>query len=272
MWRHPARSASALVPAHARVAVCGLLGLVVMLLACSAQAAEAATENAAVPIQKSGSKADTFETLETGPYEGAWEYRWGDSPHLGSGEFLWAQPGATAERDWRRFTPPGTPPGRAGSKFLWLRSRLVGPRAHDAAMFILLVDQIFEAYLDGVLIYRFGVLDGPGAGQPAGWAPHYLPLGDDYQGKELTLRVYSEHVEIGVVAPEPVERQANPERSALPQRRGQSGPHMSRHGAVQLEAERLGVGRVPIDRPLEGVHEARVDEVAERDVDEGDGR
>ena len=201
MWRHPARSASALVPAHARVAICGLLGLVVILLACRAQAAEAATENAAVPIQKNGSKADTFETLEAGPYEGAWEYRWGDSPHLGSGEFLWAQPGATAERDWRRFTPPGTPPGRAGSKFLWLRSRLVGPRAHDAAMFILLVDQIFEAYLDGVLIYRFGVLDGPGAGQPAGWAPHYLPLGDDYQGKELTLRVYSEHVEIGIMGP-----------------------------------------------------------------------
>ena len=83
----------------------------------------------------------------------------------------------------------GTPPGRGGSNFLWLRTRLAGKNFHDPALFLLSMDQIFEAYLDGKLIYRFGVLDGPGSGRYAGHRPHYLPLGPGYQGKLLALRV-----------------------------------------------------------------------------------
>lgn len=216
MWRHPARSASALANLLARLRRGGLLGLCALLAlvaliglpddSASAQTEAAATDSGAAQAKVGsrkvgGSKVDTIETVETGPYEGTWEYRWGDSPHSGSGEFLWAQAGSTPDKEWHRCKPPGTPPGRQGSKFLWMRTRLVGPRAHDPAMFLLLVDQIFEAYLDGVLIHRFGVLDGPGAGQLAGWAPHYLPLGKDYQGKLLTLRIYSEHFEIGIMGP-----------------------------------------------------------------------
>lgn len=137
-------------------------------------------------------------------YHGSWEFRWGDSPRDPSGEPAWARPGATPAGEWRPFTPPGMPPGRGDNRFLWLRTRLTGPQVSDSAsrpaLFLLVVDQLFEAYLDGKRVYNFGVLDGEGphVRRFAGYRPHFVPLDPKYVGKTLSLRIYSEHVNIGV--------------------------------------------------------------------------
>jgi len=132
------------------------------------------------------------------PYLGQWECRYGDSPVDRGGALLFALPGASRE-GFAPCRPPGTPPGRQENNFLWMRTVLAGPDYPDPALFLLSMDQIFEAYVDGKLVYRFGELDEPARRHYAGHRPHYLPLGPGYQGKLLALRIYSEHINIGIV-------------------------------------------------------------------------
>jgi hypothetical protein len=134
-------------------------------------------------------------------YGGAWACRYGDSPVETNGARAWAAPALASDAEWRPCAPPKIPPGRAANNFLWMRTRLTGAHYHDPTLFLLSMDQIFEAYLDGKLIYRFGVIDGDhkDARRYAGHRPHYLPLGSGYQGKLLALRIYSAHINIGIV-------------------------------------------------------------------------
>jgi hypothetical protein len=139
-------------------------------------------------------------------FVGTWSYRWGDSPRDGNGALTWLRPpdppapGAASPAD-PGFAPLGkqempSPPGRNGQRFLWLRTTLDGPAVHDATLYIEIVDQLFEAYLDGQRIYSFGDLDG--ARRFLGYPIHFVPLGDGYRGQTLTLRIYSEHINIGL--------------------------------------------------------------------------
>ncbi len=164
----------------------------------------AAGNAAASPLPKSVAILPPGEIVE---YGGGWEYRWGDSPAEPGGQLSWARPvpsDAPATSEWRPFTPPGIPPGRGDRDFLWLRTRLSGPQISDTssppALFLLVVDQLIEAYLDGRRVYQFGILDGEGplVRRFAGYRPHFIPLDTKYQGKTLTLRIYSDHVNIGV--------------------------------------------------------------------------
>jgi serine/threonine protein kinase len=137
-------------------------------------------------------------------YRGRWQYRWGDSPRDATGRFVWSLPDASD--GWQDFSGGGNPPGRQGQSFLWLRTRLDGPAVHDPTLEIEIIDQLCEAFLDGKPVYRFGQLDGAGrwARRPLGYPVHYIPLpplsgGDpDYRGRILSLRVYSEHLNIGL--------------------------------------------------------------------------
>jgi hypothetical protein len=146
---------------------------------------------------------------QTATYAGAWEYHFGDSPRDARGDLLWARPRLPPGTEFRPISLPGTPPGRGDHRFLWLRTQLSGPAISDPAsrpaLFLLVVDQIFEAYIDGKRVYAFGVLDGEGphVRRFLGYKPHYIPLDATYQGKTLSLRIYSDHVNIGVVG-EPV--------------------------------------------------------------------
>ncbi|HNN90681.1 MAG TPA: protein kinase [Pseudomonadota bacterium] len=140
---------------------------------------------------------------QTAAYRGHWQYRWGDSPRDASGTLLWSLPGEDSA--WLALPSSGNPPGRGGQSFLWLRTRLDGPDVHDPALQIEIIDQLCEAFLDGQPIYRFGQLDGSGrwARRPLGYPVHYIPLGRgslarDYRGGILTLRIYSEHLNIGL--------------------------------------------------------------------------
>lgn len=149
-------------------------------------------------VTMAGCSSDATDPV---PYSGRWEYRWGDSPHGASGELLWAGERVVEGRQdpsWRPFALPGSPAGRGDHNSLWLRTQLTGPQAHEPTLFLLVVDQILEAYLDGRPVYRFGVLDGPGADRFQGYRPHFIPLGSGYQGKTLALRIHSRHANIGV--------------------------------------------------------------------------
>lgn len=152
-------------------------------------------------------------------YAGPWEYRYGDSPLDAAGRRLWAQPEVAADHTgWQLTNQLSTPPGRNGATFLWLRTRIVPPPGYaDTAqktaastrrgataggdnsltLFAYNIDESYEAYLDGVLIARFGVLDAPSRtfhGTPR----VFLALGQDSAGRMLTLRIHSRYGWIGI--------------------------------------------------------------------------
>ena len=144
------------------------------------------------------------QVVGTAQYDGRWQYRWGDSPRDAHGALMWAQdPG---DSGWHELQSLGTPPGRNGQRFLWMRTRLSGPAVYDPTLELDIVDQIFDAYLDGQLVMRFGQLDGDDARARrfAGYPMHLISLDDprwglgDYRGHTLTLRIYSAHINIGV--------------------------------------------------------------------------
>jgi GAF domain-containing protein len=136
-------------------------------------------------------------------YAGAWEYRYGDSPQAADGSgYVWAQsedqaepPPAGVSGGWQPTTILEDPPGRNGARFLWMRTLLVGPPMRDPVLLLVDIDQSYEAYLDGKLIDRFGPLQGR---KYPGLPKVYLPLGPDYAGKTLALRIYSPYEFIGL--------------------------------------------------------------------------
>lgn len=135
-----------------------------------------------------GSHAHSYE------YQGLWEYRWGDSPGQ-TRAFTWASP--NFNDGWRPLRAMSALEGRGHQRFLWMRTRLEGDDDQDPVLHLRGVDQIFEAYLDGQPVYRYGDFDGPHALRFLGYKPHDIPLGPKYAGKTLALRIYSDHVNIG---------------------------------------------------------------------------
>ncbi len=130
------------------------------------------------------------------PYRSDWFYRWGDSPKSSDGVFAWTKPDVMT--DWSPMLAMGSPKDRNGQKDLWVHTRLVGEPAQDPVLYLRGVDQIFEAYLDGQYVYRFGEFEGNNAYKFLGYKAHYIPIGNDYQGKVLSLRIHSDHVNIGL--------------------------------------------------------------------------
>ena len=144
----------------------------------------------AVPSHAAASRA----TADSYEYQGLWEYRWGDSPRQ-PGAFVWALP--THDDGWRPLSEISAYEGRGRQRFMWMRTRFEGDVERDPVLHFRGVDQIFEAYLDGKLVYQFGYFEGPNALKFLGHKPHDIPLGEKCAGKTLTLRIYSEHANIG---------------------------------------------------------------------------
>lgn len=165
--------------------------------------------------------------------ESTWEYRWGDSP-VEQGQFAYLKPhevpavdqpkgarsgdlpgrnfktgtegslpgrpldpGNKGRDGWSPLPFPEQPPGRGDHEFIWQRVPLPKGQWRDPALYIYSVDLIFEAYVDGKLIYKYGNLD---ATEPTfeGWPFHIIPLPQDLEGKYLYLRVYSDYPDIGI--------------------------------------------------------------------------
>ena len=129
-------------------------------------------------------------------FTGVWEYQFGDSPVDSDGTLRWAWPEKNGT-GWRESGPFAALPGRNGNNFLWVRTRLFGPPARDPVLFLYGVDQIFQAYLDGRLIYQSGDFSSPQAMRFVGYKGHLVPLPLDYQNRHLSLRIHSNYRNIG---------------------------------------------------------------------------
>jgi serine phosphatase RsbU (regulator of sigma subunit) len=126
-----------------------------------------------------------------------WQYRWGDSPKNAAGQLAWALEPLGA-KEWKSFSFPGIPQGRNGSSVLWERFRLPRTVMADPALYVQGVDQVFEVYLDGKLIYKFGKLNSKGKVKFAGYPFHFIRLPNDSAGKVVSFRIFSNHVNIGI--------------------------------------------------------------------------
>ncbi len=60
------------------------------------------------------------------------------------------------------------------------------------------IDLTVAAYLDGEKIYQFGAVDAADSLAFKGWPWHAIPLPDDYAGKTLALKVFSDYTDMGV--------------------------------------------------------------------------
>ncbi len=127
-------------------------------------------------------------------YKGSWEYRWGDSPQMQEA-YVWSLP--TFVDGWSPVRDISGYEGRGREQFLWMRTRLEGHVEHEPVLHLRGVDQIFEAYLDGQRVYKFGDFEGTNAFRFLGDKPHDIPLGPNFAGKTLALRIYSDQVNIG---------------------------------------------------------------------------
>ncbi|HNN91727.1 MAG TPA: protein kinase [Pseudomonadota bacterium] len=142
----------------------------------------------------------------------SWEYRYGESPTDEQGRPVWAREpassspvavGSTVQSGQPGWTGCGSntkPGGRGGENVLWLRTRLPGPEVAQPTIYFLIVEQMFEAYLDGQPLYHFGQLDGGGPERRRflGNRTHVISLPPGYVGRTLTLRIYSGDLVIGI--------------------------------------------------------------------------
>lgn len=129
--------------------------------------------------------------LDTG-----WEYRWGDSPLLEDGTPLWAL--ASDDEAWRPIAFPSNPPGRRDHQHVWFRITLPPGEWRDPVLYIYSIDLIAQVYCDGELIYQYGQFDADGRGTFAGWPWHMLELPEDFAGRTLYFRVFSDYTDIGL--------------------------------------------------------------------------
>ncbi|NKB66339.1 MAG: hypothetical protein GKR89_04710 [Candidatus Latescibacteria bacterium] len=120
----------------------------------------------------------------------AWEYRIGDSPTDVAGRPLWAQAEYESE-GWQTFDyEQGLQAPEAS--WAWFRVYLPLKGRRDPVLLVERVFLQFEAYLDGTLIYRSGDLQPHAANRYQAFRHHLVPLPEDFAGKLLYLRVYSD--------------------------------------------------------------------------------
>jgi len=123
-----------------------------------------------------------------------WEYRWGDSP-FEAGKPIWSL--GSDESAWRSIAFPSDPPGREGQTNAWFRVRLPKNEPGDS-LYIYSIDLIAEVYFEGAKIYQYGSFDEAGHGVFEGWPWHLIDLPEDYGGKYLYFRIYSDYPDIGL--------------------------------------------------------------------------
>lgn len=97
---------------------------------------------------------------------------------------------------WIKTSEPKNPSNKI-SNYIWFKTTLPIREFNDAGLFIYSVDQLFEVYIDGNLVYKFGDLIKEKKFK--GYPLNFISLDNvEYCGKELTIRVYSEHTNIGL--------------------------------------------------------------------------
>lgn len=134
--------------------------------------------------------ADGFRTIDLST---GWEYSSGDSTLTPDGAFSKALSDAGA---WTPVQFPAGPSNRGDGRFAWFRIVLPEIELRDPNLFVYSIDTAAEFYLDGRLIYSSGELDE--GSRFGGWPWHLIELDDDFGGKLLAVRVYSDYPDIGL--------------------------------------------------------------------------
>ena len=118
-----------------------------------------------------------------------WEYQWEDS-----------ETGSITDSGWRSSPSLVNPPGRSNRNILWLRTKMPDNEVFSPAILIdgkgILLT--FELFINHRKIYQFGRLDPSGQGDFAGISSHLIPIKNDFPGKMLYLRIFSDYTNIGV--------------------------------------------------------------------------
>jgi len=122
------------------------------------------------------------------------EYRWGDSPQK-DGVFEWA---ASNTSGWLPQTDR-LQDIREDQKIVWQRVRLPDLSFRDPVVYIEIVFDETEVFLDGKKIYSYGSVDNykPFWRSPSIWY-HVIQLPENFQGKYLYFRSRSESAGIGI--------------------------------------------------------------------------
>lgn len=111
-----------------------------------------------------------------------WEYRWGDAP-------------LAVNEPWNAISFPSNPPGRNGQRAVWFKTVLPEGEWRDPVLHITSINLVGQIYLDGTLIYEHGDMTDP---RFIGWPWHLVALPDNFAGKQLALRIYSDYTSIGL--------------------------------------------------------------------------
>lgn len=119
----------------------------------------------------------------------SWEYTWEDLK--GNGE---TKP---PDSGWKQAKTPLNPPGRDGRNILWLRAA-VPDGSWKEPILQLQVYQLFEVYIDGKLIYKFGEIQDPARSNYIGTLTRFISLPEETLGKTVYIRVYSDSPDIGI--------------------------------------------------------------------------
>jgi len=118
-----------------------------------------------------------------------WEYHWGNIEN-----------GGIPKSEWAAVDRPINPPDRNGRTLLWLRHALPYRNWEVPA---LLIDGkgvllTFKAFIDDRMIYQFGRMTPSGQGNLSGISSHIIHIGNNFAGKQLTLKVFSDYTNIGI--------------------------------------------------------------------------
>ncbi len=139
-----------------------------------------------------------FDTEKILFLEPGWQYRWGDSPLSKQGLPVWLNDKFT-NQNWCPTMIAANIPDRKGDH-LWLRIKLPEQEITEGYLFLKLVLEVFEVYVEDRLIYQFG---NPGMNQKGnkyyGWPWHIIKLPANYKGKTVAFRIYSQHPKIGII-------------------------------------------------------------------------
>ncbi len=121
-----------------------------------------------------------------------WQYRWDD------GQNTDIPSDTLKDEGWQSIEFPANPPERNGQTQVWFRTVLPAVTMSEPVIYVTSIDINVEAFVGDKLIYRFGEFDDEGNGTFLGWPWHDMPLPNDFTGKPLYLKVYSDYTQIGL--------------------------------------------------------------------------
>lgn len=116
-------------------------------------------------------------------------------------EYQWENPDTRTihTKGWKPARSIVNPPGRNQRNILWLKTII--PDIHPAEPAILIDGQgilvAFEMFIEDTVIYRFGWNDSIDQGRFTGMTSHLVNLEDDFSGKTLYFRIFSDYTNIG---------------------------------------------------------------------------